>query len=493
MNQSQSGERLKKIPKEFHPTQQLLNVRVFEVAQKHCSGLYLVGGYIRDALLSKYSTNNPPRDFDYIVLGAKAIEVAAQVAQAMNGHYVLLDTEFDTARVVFDDGSNADFAGCIGGNIQADVQRRDFTINALVWDPNKPDEIIDLTGGIKDLEDRVVRAISEDNLIDDPLRILRAFRMVGTVSGAVENKTLEMLARNASRLASIAGERISYELFCIMDSPNAYPVIVQMGEIGVLENIFPELSATRNVTPNAFHHLNLWEHSLELVRQAEIAAPKLPIRAAKSFDQELGWGVKRLAATKIACLLHDIGKPSTWQINEDGRHTFYGHDKIGADMTELIGERLRWSSKVSRFITNLVRWHLRPGQLFHQGTPTTRAVQRFYRQINDDISELTVLALADLASTCGQGIPIEDRKNLQKNLIELLEGYYVFRDAECVRVQLIDGSEIMQLLNIPAGPLVGQLLQQVVEAQGLGEVKTSEEAKEFVISSYRKLANNNPS
>lgn len=450
--------------------------------------MYLVGGYIRDALANKYSAQNPPRDFDYAVLGAPAVETAAAVAEDLGGHYVVLDKQFDTARVVFDDGTYADFAGCVGADIKTDVHRRDFTINALAWDPQQPEVIIDLVGGIKDLENKTVRAINESNLVDDPLRILRAFRMCVTIGGAIEEKTAGMLGAHAELLAEVTGERVSCELFRIMEAPHAYPVIVQMGELGVLESIFPELKPTRQVTPNAFHHLNLWEHSLKLVRQAELEVEinDLPAMALQNFSQELGLDVSRLAATKIACLLHDIGKPSTWEINQEGRHTFYGHDKVGADMTAHISDRLRWSSKVGRFITCLVRWHLRPGQLFHQGSPTVRAVHRFYRQINDDIPELILVSLADLGSTCGAGITSSQRDALRKNLIELLEGYYVFRDKEITNPRLIDGAQVMELLDIPAGPVVGKLLAEVVEAQGLGEISTPDDAKQLVVRSYRK-------
>jgi putative nucleotidyltransferase with HDIG domain len=425
-----------------------------------------------------------PKDFDYVVEGSSASEFAKIVANECEGHYVSLDTVFDTARVVFNNSAYADFAGCVGENIEADIKRRDFTVNALLWDPTTPDKIVDFVDGLKDLESCLIRALAEQNFVDDPLRILRAFRMVAVLGGHIEKETHTMLSRHVRLISTVAAERISYELFQIMESPQAYPVIVQMGDIGILESIFPELSATKEVTPNSHHHLDLWHHSLELVRQAELIYKDLPLWANDSFCQELGSGISRLAATKIACLLHDIGKPSTWVITTEGRHTFYGHDKAGADMVGKIATRLKWSKPLERFITNMVRWHLRPGQLFHQGLPTKRAVHRFYRQLNNDIPELVLLSLADLASTCGPGIPKTERDYLQQNLIELLNGYCVFKDSEQKSVRLIDGNQIMKLLNIPASPLVGKLLSEVIEAQDLGEIATIEQAKELVLSLF---------
>src|SRR5262249_58401787 len=121
-----------------------------------------------------------------------------------------------------------------------------------------------------------VRVIAEANFVDDPLRMVRAFRFAATIGGTIESSTLAMIKKHRLRLQSIAAERVCYELFIIMEGPGAGAVLKDLGESGLLEEIFPELTATREVTANAYHHLGLWDHSLEAVCQAEEKLQALP-------------------------------------------------------------------------------------------------------------------------------------------------------------------------------------------------------------------------
>jgi putative nucleotidyltransferase with HDIG domain len=467
----------------FNPFNQPANKDVFRLAETAGLKIYLVGGFIRDFLLNKEGNGSFAKDLDFAVAGGPAIEFARQVAESLSGHFVLLDEKNDTARVVLDEGINLDFAGCVGGSIENDIKRRDFTINALAWDAAEPEKIIDLVGGMDDIKTLTIRAISEDNLVDDPLRLLRAFRFSATTSGAIDKVTLGYIGKQAKLLATVAPERISYELFLLMEHP-AFAVTQQMAETGLLEVIFPELTACRKVTTNAYHHLGLFDHSLELLKQAESRLNELPQWALDSFAQPISFGITRLSATKVACLLHDIGKPDTWQITDEGRHTFYGHDNLGAEMTETISERLRWSKPLSRFIVKLVKWHLRPGQLYHQGPPTTKAVHRFYRNVGFDLPELMLLAFADLDSTCGAGLPEENKSLLAKNLIELFHGFSVFINEQRSTARFLDGNEVMHILGIKAGPIVGELLDLLDEAQGVGEITDKDQAKQFIKQAF---------
>src|SRR4030095_8563571 len=161
-----------------------------------------------------------------------------------------------------------------------------------------------------------------------------------------------------------------------------------------------------------------------------------------------------------------------------------GHDRLGAEFSEQISLRLKWSRPLDRFIVKLVRWHLRPGQLFHQGEPTDRAVHRFYRTIGEDVPALMLLAFADLGATRGAGMSGETRESLEKSLFELLENYPAFLKSERSRVRLLDGNDIMQLLGIKPGPILGELLEALAEAQGLEEVSNRSQAEKFVVGLY---------
>ncbi len=471
------------------PLVHLANRQVIEVAAQDKVRIFLVGGYLRDALLFAGSNLHQPKDFDYIVQGTTAIHFAKEVANKLHGHFVLLDESFDTARVVLESGTILDFAGCMGGKLEVDLKRRDFTINALSWDPEQPDKIIDLSDGLRDLKTCTIRAIAESNLCDDPLRLLRAFRFAATLGGNISPDTISLIKQHANLLSSVAPERISYELFLTLEARVVSSLVDLMGQTGLLEAIFPEMTAMRQVTPNAYHHLGLFDHSLALVNELEKYLDNLPEWVTTQLLNQLSTDVTRRSATRLACLLHDLGKPQTWVINPDGRHTFYGHDKAGAEMVKVISDRLRWARPVERFITQLVQWHLRPGQLFHQGPPTLKAVHRFYRSVGNNVPELILLALADLGATRGEGLT--GREELEQNLLELLNGFPAFQNMEQAKPKLLDGKEIMELLSITPGSIVGELLKSLEEAVGLQEVTTKEEAMIFIQQQYKYLNNCN--
>jgi putative nucleotidyltransferase with HDIG domain len=265
--------------------------------------------------------------------------------------------------------------------------------------------------------------------------------------------------------------------------------VEQMATSGLLEVIFPELSATRRVTANAFHHLGLFEHSIEhsieTVPQLESRLEEVEEWVLADAEKELSFGVSRLAATKLACLLHDIGKPETWAITPEGRHTFYGHDKLGAKMCQEVGKRMKWARPVEKLIVDLVQWHLRPGALFHQGPPTDKAVRRFYRSVQDELPELMLLAFGDFGATRGPGLIGENRAELEKSLVGLLDGYLAYKEESSRRQKLLNGSDVMQLLSIASGPVVGEMLAALEEAQEFKEVGDRSEAEAFVTALFR--------
>lgn len=471
-------------PPAFHPQRQETNRQVVAAAAEFGCKVYLVGGYIRDALLQRFDESHPPKDFDYTVLNGSAVAFARHLQARCGGHFVLLDADSDTARVVQEDGVQIDLAGCVGGKLETDVLRRDLTINAMAWDPGDPNRIIDQVGAWDDLNSRKVRAISEASFADDPLRLMRAFRFAAALDFTLDGPTREFVLKYAPLLSTVAVERISYELFAILDTPRAGASIRAMGDAGLLEQIFPELQATHRVPPNSYHHLPLYDHSLEAMQQSENSLCDLPPWALEHVMQPLSQRTTRFAATKLASLLHDVGKPDTWSVTPEGKHTFIGHDKLGAEMCDIIARRLKWPRPVERFVSNLVRWHLRPGALFHQGPPTERAVHRFFRTVSDDLPELILLALSDFRATCGPGLK-EGREVLENQMRELLDSYVVFIEGKKKTSRLLDGADVMELLGIQPGPIVGEILDELEEAQGLREVQNKLQAETFVKTRFQ--------
>lgn len=474
----------KKLIDRESPLQLPLVQQVVAAGRNRSIETYLVGGYLRDLLWA--GRKRDAKDLDFAVAGGTAIDFAKQMADELSGHYVPLDPLFDTARVVLEDGSFLDFTGCVGGTIEADLQRRDFTVNALAFDASHPDCILDVVGGLDDIQNRCIRAVSKSILEEDPLRIVRAFRFKAVLEADIDSQTLAWIAELAGALQPIASERINAEMFTLLNSANAGIVLKEMGSVGLLEDIYPELRETRRVTPNQYHHLNLFDHSVEAVRQLELSLGNMPEWVRESNQEELSFGINRLAAAKLAALLHDIGKPATWEINEDGRHTFYSHDNVGAEMAEVMAERMKWSKPVSRFIVKLIKMHLRPGALFHQGQPTPRAIHRFYRKAGVDLPELMILAYGDLGATCGEGLPEESRVLLSEQFFDLLNGFKTFVDRKLEQNRLLTGEDVMRILNLKPGRKIGEILEALSEAQGVCEVLDRPSAEQFVLEYHAK-------
>lgn len=467
---------------------------VHQIAASKSLVLYLVGGLLRDLLASPSPSGNlgqRPIDFDFAVCPLKegsvsptmASDLGRAVADELAGHFVMLDDANDIARVVFGSGNYIDFAAARHG-LARDLARRDFTINALAWSKDDPEQIIDMHGGLADLSTRTIRAISGANLIDDPLRLLRAYRFACLIDGTVEEKTKEYIAANLDLLDTVARERINHELFTMLDA-RVGNRIYEMAKLGLIEKLFPELKACHRVTPNSYHHLPLFEHCLETVPQVEAAIDLAPQWIKDHLAGELQAGITRRSSTKLACLLHDIGKPDTWQITEEGKHTFIGHDKLGGEMSRPIAVREKWPRNVARHIEKLIAMHLRPGALFHTGDPTEKAIKRFYRACEDDFADLMMLGFADLGATCGAGLSEEARLRLRMKFEEMIEGYPEFVEATKVMPRLLDGNALIALTGLRPGPAIGRILEAINEAQALKEIETVEQAREMALQLYK--------
>lgn len=459
----------------------IINNEVNQLISSFCvdgTEIYIVGGYLRDVLI-----NRDCYDRDYIVKGSSAIEFAKIIADKINGHLVILDEEFDIARVVLEDKINTlDFAGCLNNNLIDDLSRRDFTINSLAMrlDCHKF-EIIDIFGGQNDIKNERIKAISETNIIDDPLRILRAFRFSAQFGYEIDETTIELIAKHASLLEKPAPERISAELIKLFEGKYAGKTLNLMKELKILDIIFPEISAQRDVPPNLHHHLCLIDHSIESVFQIEQIITSLPDWVKAHLMAEFSPGIKKISYLKLAALLHDLGKPQTWTIDEDGRHRFIKHEEVGSELAEPVLKRLKLSKNALKYITKLIKHHLYPSQLIKDKDVSEKAIMRFFRRIEEDVPELIILAMADRFSAIGPEIT-DDIVNENINGLTVLLDKFNEIKGQIVIPKLVTGQDVMMTLNIPASPKVGKILNAVKEAQINSEIFTREEALEYIKS-----------
>lgn len=439
---------------------------------------YIVGGFLRDAVLGKTGC-----DVDIAVPGGRACSVAKSLADSISGYFVELDNINNIYRVVFEDKKNyVDIADCAGCCIEEDLKRRDFTMNALAYDI-KNDRIIDVTGGAEDIRHGVIREISAFNITDDPIRILRAFRFQSELGFEMTESLTEIVKEHACLLQNTAKERVNAELVKLFGGAFSVFTLMSMDCYGLLEQIFPCVNDMRKIPPNSHHHLGLLEHSFETVKQVQIFYDNAAPEVKEHLDERI-FGVynhKRLAYLKIAAFLHDIGKPQTWQIEPDtGRHRFIMHDSLGAKIAEPLLRELKFSKKQIAYIQKIIKNHIYPAGVVTADEATQKAYLRFYRKMENEVIDLIAVAYADRMSALGPEITQEMLEKNIKGLETLLDGYLKEKNKLAPLPKLLDGHEIMKILDISASPALGEIISKLNEAQLNSEVNTKEQAIEFV-------------
>ncbi|HEY41650.1 MAG TPA: CCA tRNA nucleotidyltransferase [Dehalococcoidia bacterium] len=460
---------------------------------------YLVGGFVRDTLLGRTTL-----DID-IVVTADAPEVARRVADGLDGKYILLDEIFGVARVIITGAGAAgeqwqlDFSSC-EGDIEQDLARRDFTINAMAVDMGelvkdyREARLIDPFNGCEDLDRRVVRSVSEGVFKEDAVRLLRAVRLAAELGFGVDRDTEVQVRRYASLVSDVAGERVREELLRLLILPGSGRFVKYLNELDLLMAILPELSVTKGIEQPREHFWDVFDHSLEtvvavdfLLRQGEweyadgelLSSVPWSEELAEHFERPVSSGSTGGALLRLAALLHDIAKPQTKTVEPDGRMRFLGHAGEGASLTATILERLRLSTKETRLVETMVKYHLRPMQMSQDELPTRRAIYRYFRDTGEVGIDTLFLNLADHLATRGPHLDSAGWQEHTRIVDYILEQYYE-QQSQVSPVKLIDGHDLMNIFGLTPGPLLGELLESVREAQATGEVATREEALEYV-------------
>lgn len=435
---------------------------------------YLVGGSIRDL----FTKNCVFCDRDISIKGAE--NFARKIAKKWDGTFIELDSENKIYRVVLPDKINfLDISELQGNNIEEDLKRRDFTINAIAYDLAS-DKFVDVTGGLKDLKNKVLRHIDDKNFEDDPLRILRAFRFYA-VTGFKMTIELENALKKYLPLAlNPAKERINYEIMKLFGGDFASGALLKMDEFGLLEKIFPCETEMKKVPPNTHHHLDLFHHVVETVRQIEILYNKISGFEKEHLDAIDFGGFPRINHLKLAGFLHDIGKFSTWTIEESGRHRFIKHDDVGSKMVVPLLRDLKFSKKQIEYISCMIKNHIYPSNVIVAPNLNEKVMMRYVRKMGDNVVDNIILAKADRLSARGVDITEEIVNANISGLDKLLDFYLSKKDSLAPLPKLIDGREIMEILNIKPSPKLGEIINAINEAQLNGDITTHEEAVNYI-------------
>ncbi len=469
---------------------QLLST-ILAFVRKENADAYLVGGFVRDQFLGR----TPARDIDLAIAG-NAVALARAFADANGGAFYLMDAEHGVARVLFDQ-DYADFAD-LRGDLHADLATRDFTVNALARRcdllsaspeqlPNQlrdPRDLIDPFRGLDDLRARKIRAVSDSVFQKDPVRLLRAIRQAGELDFTLESETETLVYRDAALLAHAVAERAREEWMKCLSLPNMLSFLQRLERLGLLAAFLPEISALKGVAQSPPHEFDVYEHALRVVAELEniqaggytsVANGEFVWQLHSHFSETLIGGHARAALLRFAALLHDVGKPATRTIGENGKIHFYQHELRGAEIAASILRRMRFSNAETEMITQIVRHHLRPLWLAEGPTVSNRATYRYFRATAKVGVDVCALSLADQR---GKRSLIDHPADLHTRAVihHLLDRYYHAPEIVVAPPRLIDGKALMEELKIAPGKRVGEILEAIREAQAEGEVKTREDA-----------------
>jgi putative nucleotidyltransferase with HDIG domain len=437
---------------------------------------WVVGGAVRDRLLGRATA-----DFDVALAGDQRAAARA-LARAAGGHAFCLSEGFGAWRVVAHDRSwQVDLLALNGETIEADLARRDVTINAIA-EPLRGGPHVDPFGGIADLRARRLTMVSAQAFAEDPLRSIRIVRLACELGFEVEPATAAAAREQAPGLGRVAPERVFAELKRIVISDRVLEGLALMDSLQVTEAVLPELTRLRGVEQSRYHHLDVHDHTravlaetIELERRPGqwFAGHATAIEALLS--EPLANELTRGQALRFGALLHDVAKPSTRAVTPEGRVTFMGHDRSGAVLAQTVFARLRASERLAEHVAALVRNHLRLGFLVHQMPLGRRAVYRYLRECEPVQADVTLLSVADRLATRGRGSEeaIARHLELARQLIGDALAWRSARPRPPVR-----GDQLARALGVDPGPELGRLLETLEEESFAGEIEGTSQAIE---------------
>jgi tRNA nucleotidyltransferase (CCA-adding enzyme) len=384
---------------------------------------FIVGGAVRDACMQK-----PIIDWDV------ATSAPSGKIKAIFGDKSLFSLKHGTVTLVHGDClfEVTAFRGR-QNTLEHDLACRDFTINAMAYDPDR-DEILDPHGAKQDIARRLVRAVGdpEARFKEDPLRLLRAVRFATELGFRIEAETRKSLCKMAPFITAVAPERVRDELLRVLMTPKPSVGFNLMLSTGLLEYFLPELSEGHLKRQNASHRYTIFRHVMETIDQ-----------------------VKPLPVLRLTALFHDIAKPRVRE-KIGGKWHFYGHEGASAKLAEEVMVRLKFSKDIIRKTTNLIRHHM----IYYDSGWNDAAVRRLIRRAGaKEIADLLDLRQADILAHGLHGKDLNLLTELGQRVSNLSKGSVVTETADLA----IDGREVMQVLGLSPGPEVGKVLNYLLE------------------------------
>lgn len=447
---------------------------ISKIVESFDNQIYLVGGTVRDYYMDLEST-----DRDIIVMDEDAKSFALKLADLFEASYVPLDEENKIYRLVLPDKINyIDVTNPVGDSIEKDLMRRDLTINSIAVNI-RSGEIIDISGGVTDIKNKCLNYVNEHNFVDDPLRLLRVYRFQALYGFELAPETINAVCKYSSLIKEPAVERINYELMKLFSGKYAHKALENMNKTWILEEIFPFVAELKQVPPNAHHHLDLFHHSIETVKQIQILYENNSEPVKEHLERIDFGGFPRLAHLKLAGFMHDIGKFSTWTI-EEGKHRFIKHDDVGAKLAIDYLKKLHFSNKQIQYISSMIKYHIYPSHVMTSPQITEKIMMRYVRKMDVNSIDNIILAQADRLSARGPEITDDIVERNINSLNMLIKFYLETRETLKPLPKLLSGDDVMKILDIKPSRKLGEIMSALHEAQISGDVMTKEQAVEFI-------------
>ena len=398
--------------------------------------IYIVGGVVRDALLEKelydwdFATSATPKEILQLFPNGFYDNKFGTVGIENPGERPFEITTFRTEHG-YSDNRRPDVVEW-GKTLEEDLKRRDFTINAMAMDVNM--NLIDLYGGQGDLKNKLIRCVGDPNerFSEDALRMMRAVRIAAQLGFTIEQATLQAIQTNTGKIRQIAIERVKDELFKLLASDYPADGYLLLKNAGLGKEILPEMEETFGVeqkSPDRHHIYDVGTHSVESLRHCPSTDP----------------------VTRLATLIHDVGKVKTKRVGTGGRITFYNHEMESTKVAKKIAERMRLSKKEADKLIKLVRWH----QFTMDEQMTDSAVRRIINNVGGGyVEDLIALRIGDRVGSGAR--PSSWRFELLKKRFEEVQ-----RQPFSIPDLKIDGHDVMKIKKVPPGPIVGKYLQML--------------------------------
>jgi len=449
--------------------------QILDISKKLGLKVYLVGGAVRDALLNK-QTN----DYDFVVF-----DNIEKLAHAIGSELIckmIKYTKKITTYRIFCSLKTIDLSEPRGLSLEEDLTKRDFTINSIAYDLEK-DRLIDPLNGVQDIEKRTIRANTDHSMDDDPLRILRGFRLAALFRFDIEANTLKLFSNKVSLLKRVSKERITEELKQLFSLNETFAYLLLMDKVGVIDTLFEDLSLTNGCLQSSKHLYDVKTHSLSVYNYIEWAIVRIPKILGKTYKRYLiHYAAEReilLPALKLAALFHDAGKPFT-KVVIDNTAKFPKHELKSSEIFEKYARDYPFGKKITKLTKFFIEKHIEPSNLYKAwsvGELDDLKKVDFFIEYGEYGIDLLFFALAD---TLAKGKISASKREVYIAFLREMAQFYYSIEQKLKGKAIIDGNDILRQYPNIEKHKIKDILKQIRKLEIIGSVKTKEEALKLI-------------